>query len=269
MEFILVQIGIVGFLLLLYVSIIFLLAQWKEDNSIMDIAYGPAFLFSIGGAIILTQTYALLPILLLTCIALWSIRLSTRIFKNHLGKAEDFRYAKWRAEWSAHGRWYFLLRSYIQINVLQGIIILLIAMPAIISLAFPFSYSLPTLLLGTFVFAGGLLYETIADYQLDRFIARKKTGEETATLMTQGLFKYSRRPNYFGETLVWWGLAIIVIPLHYGWLALISPLLITFIVTKVTGPMLENAFLEKYPKEYVEYMKTTNYLVPGAKKTLT
>lgn len=268
MEFILIQVGIVGILLLLYVSVIFILAQWKDDNSIMDIAYGPAFLFSMSGAILLTETYTPVPLVLLICITLWSLRLSIRIFRNHVGKGEDFRYAKWRTEWSARGRWYFLLRSYLQINLLQGVIILLIAMPAIVSLAFPHTYAIPSLILGSFVFAFGLLYETIADQQLDQFIARKKAGVETAPLMTQGLFRYSRQPNYFGETLVWWGLAIMVLPLHYGWLALISPLLITFIVTKITGPMLEKAFLEKYPDEYGAYIQTTNYLVPGPKHLL-
>jgi steroid 5-alpha reductase family enzyme len=268
MEYILTQLGIVGILIFLYVTMVFFIAQWKEDNGIMDIAYGPAFVFGIGGSIVLTGTYALLPIIITVCLVLWSLRLSGRIFRNHRGKPEDFRYAKWREEWSTRGRWYFLLRSYLQINVLQGIIIVLIALPGILALAYPLSYAWPSLLAGLAVFAFGLAYETIADWQLDRFIARKKAGTENATLMTQGLFRYSRRPNYFGETTVWWGLAIMVLPLHYGWLALISPLLITYIVTKVTGPMLEQAFLEKYPEEYGTYMKTTNYLVPGTKKTV-
>jgi steroid 5-alpha reductase family enzyme len=57
-------------------------------------------------------------------------------------------------------------------------------------------------------------------------------------------------------------LAITVLPLPFGYLALMSPLLITFIVTKVTGPMLEDAFLEKYPEKYQKYINTTSYLVP-------
>jgi steroid 5-alpha reductase family enzyme len=102
----------------------------------------------------------------------------------------------------------------------------------------------------------------VADYQLDKFIARKKAGTETATIMKRGLFKYSRRPNYFGETLVWWGLAIITLPLPFGWIGLISPILITYIVTKITGPMLEKIFLEKYPEEYGKYIAETAYFIP-------
>jgi len=84
--------------------------------------------------------------------------------------------------------------------------------------------------------------------------------------MTRGLFSLSRRPNYFGETLIWWGLAIMVLPLPLGWIAISSPLLITYIVTKVTGPMLEDSFLEKYPEKYQHYMDTTSYFIPWFKK---
>ncbi len=80
--------------------------------------------------------------------------------------------------------------------------------------------------------------------------------------MTTGLFRYSRRPNYFGETLIWWGLAIMVLPLPFGYLALISPIVITYIVTCVTGPMLEKIFLARNEAEYRAYMETTSYFIP-------
>lgn len=231
----------------------------------MDLAYGPAFVFGIAGTMLLTKTFEPLPLLISLAIVLWATRLTTRLVRKNWGKPEDARYAKWRSEWTKRGRWYFITRSYIQINLLQGIIIVLIALPGIIALSFPFTYSLPWLIIGTTMFLFGLGYETIADRQLDRFLARKRSGAETANFMTSGLFTYSRRPNYFGETLVWWGLAIMVLGQPYGWLALISPLLITLIVTKVTGPMLERIFLEKYPEEYQQYVNTTNYFLPGPK----
>jgi steroid 5-alpha reductase family enzyme len=122
------------------------------------------------------------------------------------------------------------------------------------------------MILGALVSLFGLTYETIADMQLDRYIARKKAGTETSVLMTQGLFEYCRRPNYFGESLVWWGQAIMVLSLPFGWLGLLSPIVITYVVIKLTGPLLENQFLKKYPEEYQHYMDTTNYFIPGPKK---
>jgi len=261
-EILLINSGIVASLLLLYSIKVFLISRVRRDNSVMDIAYGPAFFISTLGAAYLTNTSGLLLTVVIGGIGIWSLRLSTRIFRKNFGKPEDPRYAKWRTLWMEKGRTYFLIRSYLQVNLLQVIIILFVALPAIIAMSYPTEYSSVFLIAGSLVFLFGLLYETIADWQLDQFIAGKKAGTEAADLMTKGLFKYSRRPNYFGETLIWWGLAIMVLPLPFGYLGLISPLLITYIVTLVTGPLLEDHFLEKYPEKYQAYIDTTNYLVP-------
>ena len=253
-------------MLLLFSVVVFFIARYFHDNSVMDIAYGPAFFIGIATANYFVGALSPLMIFMLVAIGAWSWRLSSRIFRKNVGKPEDARYAKWRDEWMQKGRAYFLIRSYLQINLLQIVIILLVATPAILAMSYPEAYSDIFLLLGTVVFIVGLIYESTADRQLDAFIKRKKAGTEEADLMTQGLFAYSRRPNYFGETLVWWGLAIAVLPLPFGWLGLISPILITYIVTKVTGPMLEKSFLEKYPEKYQRYIDTTNYFIPGKPK---
>jgi len=263
MELILVNTAIVGLLLLIYVTLVFFVSRLTHDNSVMDIAYGPAFFVSLMGAALFTQTSGALAAAVLGGVGLWSLRLSTRIFRKNWGTPEDARYAKWREEWEARGHLYFLLRSYLQVNLLQGAIILLVALPGVIALTFPEPTSPFFLLLGTAVFLFGLGYEAVADWQLDRFIARKKAGATDEPLMKEGLFAFSRRPNYFGESLVWWGLAIMVIGQPWGYLAVLSPIVITYIVTKVTGPILENGFLERYPEEYRAYMESTNYFVPG------
>lgn len=248
-------------ILLAFVTIVFLLATYKRDNSIMDIAYGPAFTISF---ILSAETdkFSTTDLMILAIVAVWSLRLFLRIFFKNFGKPEDQRYATWRQEWMKKGYHYFLLRSYLQINLLQAIIIFLVATPLLITSSTSIDTPNHWLIFGSLVSAFGLIYETIADWQLDRFIKNKKNGSERSVILTTGLFKYSRRPNYFGETLIWWGLAIIVFPLPYGWLAIISPLLITYIVTSITGPMLEKIFLEKYPTEYKEYMEKTNYFLP-------
>lgn len=262
MELLIVNIGIVACLLTIFVSSVFLLSRILSDNSVMDIAYGLAFFFTSFIFLTLTDTYNPVSILIAICIAIWAVRLSSRIYLKNVGKPEDARYAKWRNEWTQKGHWYFIIRSYLQVNLLQGFVILLVMMPFLISVSTHQTPSLWLVLLGTLVFSIGLSIETIADHQLDTFIARKKAGTETANLMTAGLFKYSRRPNYFGETLIWWGQAIMVLSLPFGWWALLSPLAITYVVTKITGPMLEQQFLERYGDEYRDYMRHTSYLVP-------
>lgn len=262
MEIILVNIGIVALIVLVLVSCVFVLAHVLQDNSVMDICYGPIFLITAVLTQTITDTSGFLPVLITLCIALWSTRLGVRIFRKNFSKPEDARYAQWRSAWSTRGRAYFILRSYLQINVLQGLVIAVVLLPFVVSFSYPHQFSLFSTVIGLIVFITGLTIETLADWQLDSFIARKKAGIETAVLMTKGLFAYSRRPNYFGETLIWWGLAIMVLPLPFGWIALASPLLITYIVTKVTGPMLEKQFLERYGETYREYMTTTSYFIP-------
>lgn len=241
---------------------LFIVALYKKNNSIMDIAYGPLFFIGAVATIMLTDQTTPLTLAITTLLLLWSLRLGIRIGKKNYGKPEDPRYAAWRTQWSKNGRTYLYLRSYLQVFLLQGIIITLVALPFILSLTSTDTALTPFAYAGLSIALFGLLYETIADWQLDRFLARKRAGIESAVLMTTGLFTYSRRPNYFGETLVWWGLAIAVFPLPLGWLGVISPLLITYIVTLVTGPMLEAIFLSKYPAEYRAYMRTTSYFIP-------
>lgn len=244
-------------------TLIFLYSAHKEDMSVMDIAYGPLFAIGAWSAIAITEGYYPLTLLVTILITLWALRLGVRIGRKNYGKPEDARYAKWRQEWMRHGRTYFLKRSYLQVNLFQGLIICIIALPFIVTLSagdVPGSWHTAV---GALIMLFGLSYETTADWQLDRYLARKQAGTETAPIMTSGLFHYSRRPNYFGEVLIWVGLALIAYPLPYGYLAILSPLLIWYIVTRVTGPMLEKIFLEKYPEDYRTYMTRTNYFIPG------
>ncbi len=254
--------------LLVLVTGVFLIAHIKRDNSVMDIAYGPLFFFSAMITLFCTSGVSATAFLITGLTGLWSMRLALRIYRKNKGRAEDTRYAAWRAQWMKRGRSYFLWRSYAQINLLQGVIILLVSMPFIVATASTeINYNIFFVSLGLLIYACGLAYESLADYQLDVFLRNKKSGLITEPIIQTGLFRFSRRPNYFGETLIWWGLAIIVLPLPFGWIGIISPLVITYIVTKVTGPMLENIFLEKYPQEYGAYIATTNYFIPGPKKS--
>ena len=248
--------------IILFLTTIFILALTKKDNSIMDIAYGPTFAIAGWTTTFLTDSFNTLTVLLLICISLWSLRLSIRIGRKNWGKPEDIRYANWRSEWSKKSTVYFIVRSYMQVYVLQGLIIAFVSMPIVIGIGIPVDSIHPITFVGVLLFIIGITIETVADYQLDTFIKKKKAGLLDEPLMKTGLFKYSRRPNYFGESTIWFGLACMVLPYMYGYLALISPVLITYIVTKVTGPMLEKIFLEQYPKEYAAYMKTTSYFIP-------
>lgn len=264
-EFLLIT-GLYTVCTLLCTALVFLLARVLRDNSIMDVAYGAIFVVAAWTTVlyfdVTPQTYALLAL-----VTLWGIRLTLRILRKNWGKPEDPRYAAWRNQWMQRGMLYFWLRSYLQINLLQGLIIVLISLPLIASLSVATIINPYLFVIGISISIFGLLYESTADWQLDKFLARKKAGTENAILMTTGLFQYSRRPNYFGETLVWWGQALAVAGINWQLVVFIAPITITYVVARITGPMLERIFLEKYPVQYGAYMRHTNYLIPSRKST--
>jgi steroid 5-alpha reductase family enzyme len=114
-------------------------------------------------------------------------------------------------------------------------------------------------LLGFLVWLTGFTFEAVADWQLSRF---KADPANRGRVMKQGLWAYSRHPNYFGESLLWWGLFLIALATPYGWWALISPVLITFLLLKVSGvTLLEKDIVERRP-EYREYLETTSAFIP-------
>ena len=108
----------------------------------------------------------------------------------------------------------------------------------------------------------GLLYEAVADFQLLRF---KNNPLPNKKVMNSGLWRLSRHPNYFGEILFWWGVWIFSTGGQYWLIGLISPLTITYLLTRFSGvPMLEERYKDN--PEYLEYIRTTNVLIPGRKK---
>lgn len=248
----------------LLVTLVFFIALWKRDNSVIDIFYGLFFVVTAWTLPYWFVEYNMVQMILIFLVTTWGFRLSARIFfKNH-GKPEDKRYANWREAWMKKGKTYFITRSYLQVFILQGIIVWLVLLPVTLVSALGEAYDPAILTIGIFIWITGFIFEVIADYQLDTFLEDKKNHGK---IMTTGLFKYSRRPNYFGEALMWWGIAFIAastLPPLYAVLAFISPITITYIVYAITGPITEA--LWEGNKEYQKYKKKTNYFVPGPPK---
>lgn len=255
----------------IYMTSIFIVSLIKKDNSIVDTAYGIGFiLISISTAIIFSPIS--FPAAIVTfLITIWAIRLSTRIFLRNYKKPEDFRYKAWRDSWT-----WFKTRSFFQIYMLQGSIILAIASPALFLNGLGSSIAQPSIILvsiGVCIWIIGFFFEAVGDHQLDQFIRQLKqsqTNDNTPhrTIMDQGLWSLTRHPNYFGEVCIWWGIWVIALSVYSSNMSVlftfISPLLITFLLLKVSGiPMLEEKY--KGNKEFDEYKKRTNAFFPWKK----
>ncbi len=248
------------FIVLGYTTILFFLAQHKKDNSIIDIAYGLGFIvtaYTLTILTLLTSTISIGSILILLLITIWGTRLTYRIYQKNKGKPEDFRYKAWREEWSKKGSIYYTMRAYLQIFVLQGIVISIVLLPFTLSLANE-AVLTPFLILGVLVWCLGFIFEAVGDYQLDTFI---KNPNKTSTIMMTGLWKYTRHPNYFGEATMWWGLAIISFLGGSSLFVALSPLLITYLLLFISGiPMLEKKWDGN--KEWEAYKKKTSSFIP-------
>ena len=272
-------------------TLIFLIACYKTDNSIADIFYSYGFVLSAFAAIILSKNIVWVKILMFTFILIWGKRLFWRIYIKNINKPEDFRYAKWRAQWLQKGKLYFYTRSYLQVFVLQGVIAFIIMLPALYLLSSNISYeyvyddlgygdytfspdflaikNIYFFVLGIILWVTGFIFESVGDKQLDNFLKDKiRLAQEK--IMTTGLWKYTRHPNYFGEACIWWG--IFFITLGYvnnitSLVLIISPLLITYLLRYVSGvPMLEkrwdNDVNPEVKSKWQEYKSKTPVMLP-------
>jgi steroid 5-alpha reductase family enzyme len=250
-----------SYLLLAYMSCMYLVGLLARDNSLVDIAYGPAFVVACWGAWIFSDAAAMhfRPILLLALLTCWGLRLGLHIGFRHRGRGEDFRYRQFREDWGDTLVW----RSFLQIYMLQGAVVLVVATPVLLTIAAPGADLQATDLLGVLLFGTGLFFEAVGDWQVMRF---KQNSANQGRIMQSGLWRYTRHPNYFGEAVLWWGIFLVGLGSPVGLFGLISPLTICFLLLKVSGiPMLE----EKYQgnPEFEAYKARTNAFFPWFPRT--
>lgn len=242
--------------LMVYMSALFVLSLRLKNNGIADVGYGIAFVVILTTQVLIAGFTHILTALLVLMVFIWAMRLARRIHAKNAGKPEDFRYKAWRDSWGK----YFAVRSYLQIYILQGCVAFVVALPVSLSIVFPATeVSLPLIFLGSFFWLVGFIHETVADAQLDTFL---KKPEHKGKIMQEGLWRFSRHPNYFGESLMWWSLALASCGLTaYPLVSFVSPLLITFLLLRVSGvPMLEKRW-EGNP-EWEAYKAKTSVFIP-------
>ncbi|MEZ4483241.1 MAG: DUF1295 domain-containing protein [Syntrophotaleaceae bacterium] len=211
--------------------LLFLLSVALKDNSIADVFWGLGFLQVAIHAFILSGTREFSQILFTSLVVLWSLRLASYILsKKWIKKGEDPRYARWREQWK-----YFYLRSFFQVYLLQAALVIIIAIPILLINAAAPPVGVITIV-GLCIALFGLIYETIGDLQLRSFIKTKQKGQ----IMTQGLWKYSRHPNYFGESVFWLGASCVAAQVSP---AFTSRMLTTFL-RYVSGTSAEERYIQ-------------------------
>lgn len=240
--------------LLISMTAVFCLALLLKDNSIVDVAYGLAFVLVCGTAFIVYGDGHPRQWLVVSLVSVWGVRLACHVFLRKQGEGEDFRYRQWREEWGQT----FVWRSFLQIFMLQGAVVFCVALPALLVVFRPGGSLGAFDIAGLLVWLFGFAFEAIGDWQLLCF---KRNPENHGKIIQSGLWRYTRHPNYFGEAVLWWGLLLIAFRTPYGPIAVISPLLIDFLLLKVSGiPMLEAKYQGN--REFADYKDRTNALIP-------
>jgi len=241
----------------------FFVAQERKDNSIVDILWGLLFIVPNAIVLFITKNWNPRTIITFAMVCLWGLRLISHIYRRHDG--EDRRYAAMRKKWNKHGKVYFYLASFFGIFMLQAVCSLFINASALyISV-----WSKPGLTwndyIGTLIWSLGYIIETVSDRQLDAFKQSHAFG--SGCVLKTGLWRYSRHPNYFGESLMWWGIATVASSIKFGWMTMFSAALITFLLRFVSGvPTIEKH--QKKSEEFKQYMKETNAFIPWLPKKL-
>ena len=188
-------------------------------------------------------------------VSIWSLRLGTFLYKRIVKSGEDTRFReiknslpKFLMVWTLSALWVFL-------TTVNAITIIALNSQEPLGLFF---------LIGATLWALGFAFEAVADRQKKSFA---ELAENKDKFITQGLWSISRHPNYFGEIVLWTGIAIISLPLLSGWqyVVLVSPVFVFLLLTKISGlPFLEDKAEKKWGgvKDYIEYKNKTPVLVP-------
>jgi steroid 5-alpha reductase family enzyme len=186
----------------------------------------------------------------------WGFRLAVYLlFTRVIGQPEEGRYVQLRKDWKTD-----LPLRFLFFFEFQALLVVVLSAPFLMACMNPRSPLGTTEKVGAAIWLIGILGEAFADRQLSSF---KRNAENKGKTFREGLWKYSRHPNYFFEWLIWVGYAVFAITSPYGWIGLISPALILYFLLGVTGiPATEAQALRSRGNEYRAYQRTTSSFVP-------
>ncbi|MDJ0741295.1 MAG: DUF1295 domain-containing protein [Gammaproteobacteria bacterium] len=241
-------------ILLAMAAATWLLSLRLRDVSIVDSLWSLMFLAAAIAYLAAVADPAARALLVVGLVALWAVRLATYITWRNWGEPEDSRYQAIR-ERNQPG---FAFKSLYLVFALQALIAWIISLPLLAAIHGDSALGWLDVA-GVALFAIGWLFETVGDWQMAAF---KRDPVNKGKVLDSGLWRYTRHPNYFGNACIWWGLFLIAVAAG-GWWTVISPLLMTFLLLKVSGVALLEADIAERRPAYRDYIERTNAFLPG------
>ncbi|WP_430536590.1 DUF1295 domain-containing protein [Listeria rocourtiae] len=250
---------IAGLLLWIYFTILFLWAQKLQNNSIVDLAWGPGFVIVAVYTYFFGGEMTLQGLIVTIFVFIWGMRLFLHLAKRNIGKPEDYRYVNMRQRWGVR---FVKLKAYLNVFVLQGVLLYIISLPILLVNTTSAGALEWWNFVGIIIWVIGFFFEVVGDEQLRRF---KKNPENKGKLIMTGLWKYTRHPNYFGEALSWWGIFLVSITGVVSLWGIIGPIIITLLLLFVSGvPLLEKKYKDR--PDFQAYAKRTSKFIPSIPK---
>ena len=241
-------------------SAVFVVGLVQDRHRIVDVAWGPAF-----GAVALVGYLCSAGhgdpgrrALAFGLTAVWGLRLGVHIARRGRGAPEDPRYEALLAKARGNRTWY----AYTRVYLLQAVLVWFVSLP-VQAAEFGRGAPGPLVIPAIALWLLGFSFETIGDYQLARF---KADPANRGKLMRHGLWSYTRHPNYFGDACVWWGLFLLCADQGAGWCTILSPIVMTLLLTAGSGMRLAERHMAATRPEYADYRARTSAFVPWPPK---
>ena len=247
-------------IIVIFVTLLWIWSVFIKNVSIIDVFWGLGFVIVNVYYAFISGDLTARKVLVLILVSIWGLRLAIYLAIRNTGKGEDFRYQEFRRNYGPKRYWWF---SFFQTFLLQAVLIMIISLPLLGINTSASSGSLNSLdYLGIVVWVVGFVFEAGGDYQLMRF---KKNPTNKGKVLDIGFWKYTRHPNYFGDSAVWWSYAIFSIA-SGGYWQIIGSIIMTLLILKVSGvSLLEKSLKDKKPL-YRDYIKKTSSFLPWFSK---
>jgi len=238
------------------VSLLWLISIFIKNVSIIDIFWGTGFVIVNAFYMLMCDELDLRKQILLILVTIWGLRLSIYLAWRNIGKGEDKRYIEFRQKYGEKRYWWF---SFFQVFILQASLIMIVSLPL---LGVATGRQTEGLILLDYIAIAlwiiGISFEAGGDYQLSRF---KRNKSNKGKVLNTGFWKYTRHPNYFGDTAIWWAYALFSIAAGSYW-NVIGTVIMTLLIIKVSGVALLEKGLNETKPQYREYIEKTSSFIP-------
>jgi steroid 5-alpha reductase family enzyme len=238
-----------------FLNIVFVIGAVKDRFDIIDSAWGPTFIVIAAANLWTADHVYWWKLLVFAMVVLWGCRLAWHIGRRFVkSQEEDRRYTELRSKWPQK---LLGLQTYLRIYVAQALLACVVSVPVMLVMHAT-SYKPALVIVGLLLWLIGFAFEAVGDQQLKDFIA---DATNKGKLMTAGLWRYSRHPNYFGELTQWWALGIIGLMASYGVVGLIGPAALSLLILAVSGVPPAERSSSKRPG-WESYKRRTSVLIP-------